>query len=201
MPGVARGARVRRLLAVASFAGSCPGAPARIGALAGSSPPASPIAARVCMAISRIVLYAVLAMIPDRRRPVRLTFRLALALVVLVVVGGAAAQQPVQSPLLLLISIDGLRPDHVTAADKLGLKIPNLRRFLAEGTYAEGVQGVIPTVTYPSHTTLITGAWPSRHGILANGVFDPLRENQSGWDWYTADIRGPTLLGPAARGA
>ena len=138
-------------------------------------------------------------MIPDRRGPVRLAFRLALALAVLVVVGGAAAQQPVQTPLLLLISIDGLRPDHVIAADGLGLKVPNLRRFLAEGTYAEGVQGVIPTVTYPSHTTLITGVWPARHGILANVVFDPLRENQSGWYWYAEDIRVPTLWDAAAR--
>ena len=68
-------------------------------------------------------------MIPDRRRPVRLALRLALALALLVLVGPAVAQQPVQTPLLLMISIDGLRPDHVTAADTLGLKVPNLRRF------------------------------------------------------------------------
>ena len=47
---------------------------------------------------------------------------------------------------------------------------------LAAGT-AEGVQGVIPTVTYPSHTTLITGVWPAKHGIFGNTTFDPLREN------------------------
>ena len=70
-----------------------------------------------------------------------------------------AAQQP--TPIVLMISIDGLRPDYVTAADKHGLKIPALRRFVTEGAFAEGVQGVIPTVTYPSHTTLISGVWPS----------------------------------------
>ena len=96
-------------------------------------------------------------------------------------------------PLLVLISVDGLRPDYVTAADAHGCKIPNLRRFLKEGTYAEGVQGVVPTVTYPSHTTLVTGVWPVKHGILANGTFDPLRKNQEGWYWYTEDIRVPTL--------
>jgi predicted AlkP superfamily pyrophosphatase or phosphodiesterase len=151
------------------------------------------------MALSRIVLYAVVAMIPDRRRPGRLAVGLVLALAVLAVVAVAAAQQPVQTPLLLMISIDGLRPDHVTAADARGLKVPSLRRFLAEGAYAEGVQGVIPTVTYPSHTTLITGVWPARHGILANLVFDPRRENQSGWYWYAEDIRVPTIWDAAAR--
>jgi predicted AlkP superfamily pyrophosphatase or phosphodiesterase len=103
------------------------------------------------------------------------------------------AQEKPPPPLLVLISVDGLRPDYVTAADPHGCKIPNLRRFLREGTYAEGVQGVVPTVTYPSHTTLVTGVWPVKHGILANGTFDPLRKNQEGWYWYTEDIRVPTL--------
>lgn len=199
-PWVSPGSVVSRTRAIAIFSRSCACAPGASGALHVNSTPANPIAiARVFMAIPRVVLYAVSAMIPDRRRPVRLAFRLVLALVVLSVVAVAAAQQPVQTPLLLMISIDGLRPDHVTAADALGLKVPNLRRFLAEGAHAEGVQGVIPTVTYPSHTTLITGAWPARHGILANVVFDPLRENQSGWYWYAEDIRVPTLWDAAAR--
>lgn len=113
--------------------------------------------------------------------------------------GPAAAQQPVQTPLLLMISIDGLRPDYVTAADAHGAKIPNLRRFLREGAFAQGVVGVIPTVTYPSHTTLITGVSPATHGIFANTTFDPLRENQQGWYWYSEDIRVATLWDAAAR--
>lgn len=74
---------------------------------------------------------------------------------------------------LLVISIDGMRPDYVTEADKHGLKVPNLRRFIAEGAYAEGVNGVIPTLTYPSHTTIMTGVWPLQHGIYGNQKFDP----------------------------
>jgi predicted AlkP superfamily pyrophosphatase or phosphodiesterase len=102
-------------------------------------------------------------------------------------------------PLLVMISIDGLRPDYVTAADAHGVKAPNLRRFLKEGAYAEGVVGVIPTVTYPSHTTLVTGVWPARHGISANTTFDPLQKNYQGWYWYSEDIRVPTLWDAAAR--
>ncbi len=89
-------------------------------------------------------------------------------------------------------------PRYVTAAGKRGAKIPNLRRFLKEGAYAEGVQGVVPTVTYPSHTTLVTGVWPARHGIPANTTFDPLRQNDEGWYWYSEDIRVPTLWDVAA---
>src|SRR5437016_1491415 len=79
----------------------------------------------------------------------------------------AVGQRPM-SPLLVVISVDGLRPDYVTQADAHGAKITNLRRFLKQGTYADGVQGVVPTVTYPSHTTLMTGVWPAKHGIYAN---------------------------------
>ena len=108
----------------------------------------------------------------------------------------AAQEQP--AALLVVISVDGLRPDYVTAADAHGAKIPNLRRMLKEGTYADGVTGVIPTVTYPSHTTLMTGVWPETHGIWANTTFDPLQKNYQGWYWYAEDIRVKTLWDAAA---
>ena len=121
----------------------------------------------------------------------------ALLVVLSVLVAAAAAQAP--APIVLMISVDGLRPDYVTAADTHGLKIPALRRFVTEGAFAEGVEGVIPTVTYPSHTTLITGVWPAKHGILSNTIFDPLRAGQSAWYWYAEDIRVPTLWDAAGR--
>jgi predicted AlkP superfamily pyrophosphatase or phosphodiesterase len=111
---------------------------------------------------------------------------------VLLLAANARAQKQAP-PLLVMISVDGMRPDYITEADARGAKVPNLRRFLKEGAYAEGVVGVVPTVTYPSHTTLVTGVWPAKHGILANATFDPLRQNQEGWYWYTEDIRVPTL--------
>src|ERR1700727_3051130 len=98
-----------------------------------------------------------------------------------------------QSHSVLLISVDGMRPDYVTKADEHGLKIPNMRKMMQEGAYAEGVIGVVPTVTYPSHTTLITGVWPEKHGIYANTTFDPERKNLGGWYWYAEDIKVPTL--------
>ena len=96
-----------------------------------------------------------------------------LALCIGFALGGLAAQAGPQAR-LLVISIDGLRPDYVTEADKHGLKIPTLRKFLTEGAYAEGVVGVLPTVTYPSHTTLMTGVWPIEHGVFGNQKFTPL---------------------------
>lgn len=104
-----------------------------------------------------------------------------------------------QAEPVLLISIDGLRPGDVLEAEKRGLSIPNLRRFVKEGSYASGVTGVLPTLTYPSHTTLLTGVSPARHGIIANNSFDPKQINQGGWYWYAQDIKVPTLWEGAAR--
>ena len=100
---------------------------------------------------------------------------------------------------LLVISIDGLRPDYVTKADQYRLKIPHLRRIMIEGAHASGVRGVLPTVTYPSHTTILTGVWPARHGIYSNLTFDPLDKNLAGWYWYSEDIKVPTLWEAASK--
>jgi predicted AlkP superfamily pyrophosphatase or phosphodiesterase len=101
---------------------------------------------------------------------------------------------------VLMISVDGLRPADVIEAEKRGVAVPTLKAMMANGAYAEAVVGVTPTLTYPSHTTLITGAAPARHGIGNNLTFDPLNINQTGWDWYAADIKVPTLWS-AARAA
>jgi predicted AlkP superfamily pyrophosphatase or phosphodiesterase len=98
-----------------------------------------------------------------------------------------------QNQSVLMISVDGMRPDYVTRADEHGLKIPTLRAALRDGTHAEGVTGVFPTVTYPSHTTLVTGMWPAEHGILNNQHFDPEHTMAGAWYWYADDIKVPTL--------
>jgi len=94
---------------------------------------------------------------------------------------------------VLMISIDGLRPGDVLDADARGIKVPALRKLVEGGTYASGVRNALPTVTYPNHTTLITGVWPAKHGIPNNPTFDPFQKNMSGWYWYAQDIKVKTL--------
>jgi predicted AlkP superfamily pyrophosphatase or phosphodiesterase len=102
-------------------------------------------------------------------------------------------------PPVLLISVDGLHPAYVTEADRYGLKLPALRRLMQQGAHARGVVGVVPTVTYPSHTTLVTGVTPQEHGIISNTPFDPLNVNKEGWYWYAEDIKAKTLWEVAAK--
>lgn len=109
-----------------------------------------------------------------------------------VIASGVTSGQSVHTPVVLL-SVDGLKPDYVLEADRHGLSVPNFQRFLVDGAYATGVMGVAPTVTYPSHTTLVTGVSPAVHGILNNTPYDPLGHNGGGWYWYAQDIRVPSL--------
>ena len=117
--------------------------------------------------------------------------------VVMAVIGSllitAGAQSPSAQRHVVVISIDGLKPDTYTSPGPS--KIPTLRRLAAQGAWATGVIGVLPTVTYPSHTTMITGVLPAAHGIPNNLIFDP--EGQANGEWYrfARDITAPTLPG------
>jgi predicted AlkP superfamily pyrophosphatase or phosphodiesterase len=110
-----------------------------------------------------------------------------------------ALTTPAQAASVLMISVDGMKPEYVTQADAHGLKIPFLRSLIADGTYADGVEGVWPTITYPSHTTLLTGLTPAEHGIYNNLEFDPRHTFGDAWFWYAHEIRAPTLWQAAHR--
>jgi predicted AlkP superfamily pyrophosphatase or phosphodiesterase len=64
---------------------------------------------------------------------------------------------------------------------------------MREGVYAEGVVGVMPSSTYPSHTTLISGVSPAVHGIYDNRILDPGGQANGAWYWYSREIKVQTL--------
>jgi len=120
------------------------------------------------------------------------------AAVILCIEGFASGGETTPGPGLLIVSVDGMRGEYYSNPEKYGLKLPVLRSLMARGSHAVGVLGVFPTVTYPSHTTLITGCPVGRHGILANGVFDPPSEPSTGrWYWDYSSIQVPTILDAA----
>lgn len=92
----------------------------------------------------------------------------------------------INSPSVLLISIDALKPEFIFNEEKCSAKLPNLRKyFVEEGTYAKGgVKSVFPTFTYPCHQSIITGTNPKKHGITNNIVFDPERKHNGAWHWF-----------------
>ena len=116
--------------------------------------------------------------------------------------GAAPAQQPRRDAHVIMISIDGLVPDYYTAPAQSGLKVPNLTKMKLGGSYAEGVEGIFPTVTYPAHTTMITGVRPAVHGILQNRPFEePTAPQTLEWYWFANMVKSETLWGLAKQNA
>lgn len=101
---------------------------------------------------------------------------------VLLTMSGAA-----QVKRVVLISIDSFRPDFYKDPS---WDTPNLRKLMQQGVYADGVSSVFPSVTYPSHTTLITGALPARHGVYFNV---PFQSEKGRWYWEKSYIKTKTL--------
>ena len=114
-----------------------------------------------------------------------------------------AAVVPSHPRRVVLVTIDGMRADYLTDADRFHLRIPALRRLMARGAFSPRTLSVFPTLTVTAHTTLVTGATPRRHGILGNNKFDPaswvFRHNRDNYDTQApyldyANIRTPTLF-------
>lgn len=129
-------------------------------------------------------------MIPRRAAPTMMLFLL-LGALASSPAGAAADRHPV-----LMVSIDGLRPDVVLQADRHGQKIPALRGLLRDGSHAQAVVNVNPTVTNPNHTTLVTGVLPAEHGIYNNRPFAPTEKGAAGYSAYS-QIKAQTLWGAA----
>lgn len=121
--------------------------------------------------------------------------RRAAALAALVLCGTTAAN----AASVLLISIDGLRPLDVIEARERGIDLPNLSRFLIDGSFAHGVTGILPTFTLPSHATLVTGVSPATHGITNNLELWPRDQTAAQSYTFATDIKVETLWDAAHR--
>ena len=71
---------------------------------------------------------------------------------------------------VLIISIDGLRPDLA-----LLVNMPNLRSLLKQGAYTFWAKTTAVSITLPSHVSMLTGVTPAKHGIEWNRVL-PFKE-------------------------
>lgn len=70
---------------------------------------------------------------------------------------------------VVLISVDGLAASYL---DDPKADLPTLRMLAKQGARAEGMITTFPSVTWPSHTSLITGTKAAKHGVIGNSVFD-----------------------------
>lgn len=104
-----------------------------------------------------------------------------------------------QSQHVVIVSIDGLSATYLNDPK---VRLPNLRKLMRLGAYAEGMETVFPSVTWPAHVSLVTGATPAKHGVISNSVLDRKtldRITYIGDPTFTKDqcVRVPTLYDAA----
>ena len=81
----------------------------------------------------------------------------------------AFAVEPAADRIVVLISVDGLAHYYF---DDPKAEMPTIRQLAAEGVRATDMKCSMPTVTWPNHTTLVTGVNPGKHGVIGNNYFD-----------------------------
>ncbi|NBB64651.1 sulfatase-like hydrolase/transferase [Pseudomonas sp. ODNR1LW] len=118
------------------------------------------------------------------------------------------AEAPSERPdLVILVSIDGFRPDYLGRG-----ATPVMDELLAGGAFGP-MRPSFPSVTFPNHYTLVTGLHPDHHGIVGNrftdsrlGAFTMASKESGFWDqaeplWVTAEkagIRTGTMFWPGS---
>ena len=89
-----------------------------------------------------------------------------MAVATLYLAGTAAFAQTQRKPMVVVISLDAFG---ASLLDQPLLPVPTLHSLMKSGTYAKSMQPVNPTVTWPNHTSMVTGVYPAKHGLIANG--------------------------------
>ena len=103
----------------------------------------------------------------------RLALAVALSIIAFNSQSSAIAKQAASDRVVVIISIDGLGSVYLNDPKA---EIPTLRQLAAEGAVADRMKSILPTLTWPNHTTLITGVSPRKHGVIGNDYWD--RETQ-----------------------
>lgn len=96
---------------------------------------------------------------------------------------------------LIMISFDAVADADI---DFL-LELPGFSKLSKQGTLVRDVDSVFISNTYPVHTSIITGVYPEKHGIVENLYTQPTKE-RPGWRRFSKDIKVPTLYNMAAKG-
>lgn len=95
---------------------------------------------------------------------------------------------------LVVISFDGL-----ATLDFERLKsLPGFNGYMQQASFCEKVYSIYPTLTYPAHTSIITGRYPKSHGVIDNTFLQPGRESPD-WYWHRRHVRGGTLYDEAKK--
>lgn len=76
--------------------------------------------------------------------------------------------------------------------------LDGFKYIIDNGAYIEEMETVYPSLTYPCHTSIVTGRYPRDHGVVNNLLLQPSLEKKD-WYWYEKYIEGDTIFRAAKR--
>lgn len=95
---------------------------------------------------------------------------------------------------LVMISFDAVGSQDLPYLESL----PNFRKVFEQASGCRNVRSVYPSLTYPAHTSILTGKKPFHHGVINNTLLQPKCETPD-WMWQRKYIRGTTLYDEAIK--
>ena len=93
--------------------------------------------------------------------------RVVLTFVAILLAACATVPKAPARPPVILISIDGFRPDYLDRG------VTPVLSGLAAGGVRAAMRPSFPSKTFPNHYTLVTGLRPDQHGVVENNMEDP----------------------------
>ena len=91
---------------------------------------------------------------------------------------------------VLVFCIDALCASDVARMRRM----PHFAQILERGALVEKIEPVLPALTYTCHTSILTGTYAGRHGIVHNEKMTRGGHLDAPWYCMKSDVRGKTLL-------
>lgn len=95
---------------------------------------------------------------------------------------------------LIIISLDAVGNEDLALLKTL----PHFKSLYEGAAVCEQVESVYPSITYPAHTSIITGKKPIHHGVVNNTLLQPKRPKPD-WMWQRKYVKGTTLYDEAIK--
>ena len=92
---------------------------------------------------------------------------------------------------VIVLSVDAMVAEDL---DYLRDEDPEFNAIYESGARVLTTRTVWPSVTYPAHTTMSTGAYPDKHGVVNNSYFVPGASGPLPWHWFADSIKCPDIF-------
>jgi predicted AlkP superfamily pyrophosphatase or phosphodiesterase len=96
---------------------------------------------------------------------------------------------------LIVFSVDAMVKEDMDYLQTL----PNFRKYLGGGSEVKRMRTIYPTVTYPAHTSIMTGCYPAKHGVVSNYTFTT-ESKSTAWHWMNDVVKTEDIFTAAKKG-